>query len=415
MTSSLRSLVDSALGDISDLPDTLSRVAESGPSKYEIDAWTKLKHHKGKPLSASFRDANDKIVKGAVAVGSRANSYLDDHPAAGSAIARGKSAAAKGAKAVGEVAGKIGDAIPDGVGEWAGAALDSAKTTAARASRAGLSAKRVVDLHRKKGHEVEDLPDVRRLDLKQVDKVGRRGSQLYYPGLAALSGAGTGIVISGGQIATIASAGVAAAPSVGVVVGAVAVDATAVLTLATRAVGHVALLYGYDPEDPEEKIFALSVVNAGSAISATAKTAAFADLSRLTQALVRGKTWEVLNKSVVSNVSNQFAKAFGVRLTKKSLGKFVPVVGILIGGTFNWATLEGIIDAADAAYRRRFLVEKYPHLLDDMVVDLRVVDDASTDEDDDSVSVLEDLAVAGGPDLRGGNATRSSSEPTPLV
>lgn len=28
----------------------------------------------------------------------------------------------------------------------------------------------------------------------------------------------------------------------------------------------------------------------------------------------------------------------------------------------NWATLEGIVDAADVAYRRRFLLEKYPHL-----------------------------------------------------
>ena len=194
-------------------------------------------------------------------------------------------------------------------------------------------------------------------------------------------------------------------PSAGVVVGAVAADAVAVLTLATRAVGHVALLYGYDPEDPAEKVFALTVVNVGTAVSASAKTAALADLSRLTQALVRGKSWDILNKSVVSKVTNQFAKAFGVRLTKKSLGKFVPVVGILLGGTFNWATLEGIIDAADVAYRRRFLIETYPHLLDEGTLDLRVVDDDS----DEAISVLEELAKAGGPDLRG----ESGSERVP--
>ncbi|WP_431804311.1 EcsC family protein [Microbacterium sp. bgisy203] len=204
-----------------------------------------------------------------------------------------------------------------------------------------------------------------------------------------------------------ASAGAGAAPSAGAVVGAVAADAAAVLTLATRAVGHVALLYGYDPEDPNEKIFALSVVNTGTAVSATAKTAALADVSRLTQALVRGKTWDALNKSVISKVSGQFAKAFGVRLTKKSLGKFVPVVGILLGGTFNWATLEGIFDAADVAYRRRFLAEKYPQLIAEAPIDMRVVEDEEHDVDDERISVLEELADAGGPDLLGREGPRA--------
>lgn len=370
------------------------------PSKYEADAWVKLQAHKGKPLSATLRDANDKVVQGARDLGSSASAYIANHPKVESAINRGQAIASKGAKTVGATAGKVGAMVPAVAGEWAGAALDSVKKSAARASRVGLSANRVVELHQKQGHAVDDLPDVRRLDLQQVDKIGRRGTQIYYPGLAALSGAGTGLAISGGQIVTVASGGAAAAPSTGVVLGAVAADATAILTLATRAVGHVALLYGYDPEDPNEKIFALSVVNAGTAVSTTAKTAAFADVSRLTQALVRGKTWEVLNKSVVSKVSGQFAKAFGVRLTKKSLGKFVPLVGILLGGTFNWATLEGIFDAADVAYRRRFLLEKYPHLVDDVTVELRIVEQDHDDDADERISVLDDLAQAGGPDLR---------------
>ena len=362
---------------------------------------------KGRPLSATLRDFNDKVVKGAISVGGKATDYLEDRPKVASAVAHSRKTVAKVARKVGAAAARVSDAVPDGVADWAGAALDSAKTTAARASRAGLSAKRVVDLHKRKGHEVEDLADVRRLDLKQVDKVGRHGTDLYYPGIAALSGAGTGLVISGGQLVTVASAGAGAAPSAGAVVGTVVADAAAVLTLATRAVGHVALLYGYDPEDPNEKIFALSVVNTGTAVSATAKTAALADVSRLTQALVRGKTWDALNKSVISKVSGQFAKAFGVRLTKKSLGKFVPVVGILLGGTFNWATLEGIFDAADVAYRRRFLAEKYPQLIAEAPIDMRVVEDEEHDVDDERISVLEELADAGGPDLLGREGPRA--------
>ncbi len=159
---------------------------------------------KGRPLSATLRDFNDKVVKGAISVGGKATDYLEDRPKVASAVAHSRKTVAKGARKVGAAAARVSDAVPDGVADWAGAALDSAKTTAARASRAGLSAKRVVDLHKRKGHEVEDLADVRRLDLKQVDKVGRHGTDLYYPGIAALSGAGTGLVISGGQLVTVA-------------------------------------------------------------------------------------------------------------------------------------------------------------------------------------------------------------------
>ncbi len=131
---------------------------------------------------------------------------------------------------------------------------------------------------------VGGLSDVRRLDLEKVDAVRGRGAGWYYPAAAALSGAGAGLVITGGEAATAASAGAASAPSLGAIAGAFAGDAAVVLGLSSRAVGHVALYYGYDPEDPSEKLFIMSVVNAGTAMSASAKTAALADISRLTQA-----------------------------------------------------------------------------------------------------------------------------------
>jgi hypothetical protein len=120
-------------------------------------------------------------------------------------------------------------------------------------------------------------------------------------------------------------------------------------------------------------------------------------VSRLTQALVRGKAWAVLDKSVVATVSKQFAKAFGVRFTKQSLGKVVPAAGILLGGAFNWATLEAIVDAADIPYRRRFLLEKYPHLADEEAP--VSFPDADPDDADEVISVLDEIAEAGGPNL----------------
>ena len=136
-------------------------------------------------------------------------------------------------------------------------------------------------------------------------------------------------------------------------------------------------------------------------MSATAKTAAMADISRLTQALVRGKTWAVLQESVIARVSQQMAKVFGFRLTKKALGKAVPAIGAVIGGTLNWTTLESIIDTADVAYRRRLLLEKYPQLADgETSAWLNYAEGEVAEDADERISVIDELANAGGPDLR---------------
>ncbi|MEE1805364.1 EcsC family protein [Streptomyces sp. BE133] len=369
------------------------------PSDYELEAWRAVQQFKGRPLSRAMRNAGEQVANGVSELGKRATKQLENHPRAKSALSRGQEVVAKGAKKVGAGARGAADALPD----WSGTAAQSLRKTVGRASRAGLSSKRVVALHKKRGHGVESLLDLRRLDLEQVDAVRGRAASLYYPAAAALSGAGAGLVISGGQLAIAASAGAAAAPSGGAIAGAFVADTAVVLGLASRAVGQVSLFYGYDPEEPAEKLFVMSVVNVGTASSATAKNAAMADISRLTQALFRGKTWEVLNDAVVTKVSQQFAKAFGFRLTKKGLGKAVPAFGIVVGSTLNWTTLEGIVDAAEMAYRRRFLLEKYPHLADEEAAgsfpDTSPDGPGVADDADEEISLLDEIVEAGGPDL----------------
>ncbi|WP_155058466.1 EcsC family protein [Streptomyces blattellae] len=370
------------------------------PSDYELEKWRAIQQFKGRPLSRAMSNAGEHVANGVTGLGKRAAKQLEKHPRAQSAVSRGQEFVAKGAQKVGAGARGAADALPD----WSGTAVQSIRRTVGRVSRAGLSSKRVVALHQKRGHDVASLSDLRRLDLQQIDAVRGRGASWYYPAAAALSGASAGLVISGGELVIAASAGAAAAPSGGAIAGAFAADTAAVLGLASRAVGQVSLFHGYDPEEPAEKLFVMSVVNIGTASSATAKNAAMADISRLTQALFRGKTWEVLNDSVVTKVSQQFAKTFGTRLTKKGLGKAVPAFGIVVGSTLNWATLEGIVDAAEMAYRRRFLLEKYPHLADDEAAgsfpDSSPDGSDVPDADDEEISLLDEIAAAGGPDLR---------------
>lgn len=367
--------------------------AMAEPSVCELRAWRSIQEYRGRLASRALRGTGDAVKRGASRVGERASHSIQSR-----AVERGKAAVGKGAAAVGGGVRRAVDSLPDGAVDWGADALEAARRSAARAARIGLSPSRVVSKHRKRGHPVEKLADVRRLDLEQVDVVRGRSLDWSYPGLAALSGAGSSFVITGGGVAVVASGGVAAAPSAAALIGAVSVDATAVLGLASRAVGQIALVYGYDPEEPVEKIFVMSVVNAGTAMSASAKTAAMRDISRLTQSLVRGGAWATLEKSLVTKLSKVFAKSFGVRFTKQSLGKIVPAFGVVIGASLNWATLESVVDAANIAYRRRFLLEKYPQLAttDAGWGASELTDD---DVDDTPIRLLDELADLGGPDL----------------
>ena len=361
------------------------------PSAYELDAWRRLQNARSRPLTRVMHVAGDRTASAARAVAQTAERLADDHPA----VRRAQGAVARGARGA---AGAVPPAVTRAASEWGQQAFDSIQRAVARVSRVGLSPDGVVAKYRKRGMSVDSLADIRRLDLEDVDRVRGRGMDVYYPAAAAASGAGAGLVITGGELFIAVSGGAGAAPGSGAVAGAMVADAAAVLGIASRAVGHVALTYGYDPEDPAEKLFVLTVINAGTAMSASAKTAAMAELSTLTQALFRGAAWKVLDKSIVAQVYKQFASRFAVRVTKQSLGKVVPGLSIVLGAGFNWATLEMLIDGANQAYRRRLLLEKYPQLESDEVeLPLEAV---VPDDQDVTISVLRELTEAGGPDVR---------------
>lgn len=256
-----------------------------------------------------------------------------------------------------------------------------------------LSESRLVAAYRKKGFDVSTLADIRRLDLQDVEKSVRpRYMDVLYASGAAVEGMGAGVFISGGElvvtVGSIADAGATAAPGIGFVATTLAVDAATVMAICTRAVGHVAMYYGYDPNEPAESVFMLSVLNLGSAVTATGKYAAYAELSRLTQSLARGATWTTLQRSALPVVLQRFARVFGVRLTKRKLGQMVPVVGIAVGGGVNYLLVDSVTTAAYWVYRERFLNEKQG--IYTMSMPPRSDSDSSPDADEDEpIDVIE--------------------------
>ncbi|WP_021591482.1 EcsC family protein [Actinomadura welshii] len=248
------------------------------------------------------------------------------------------------------------------VAAYTSAAKGLGKATGSTATRT-VSTKSVVKRYQKAGYEVSELSDIRELDLKAVDSVAKFGRIRFGHSLtAAAGGIGSAAAITGGTVLAsaggIAGAGAGAAPGAGTVATALAADVAAVLGLSARTVASTGLYYGYDPRRAEEEIFLMSVIGLGMATEASAKTAAYAELSQLTQLLARNATWAKLNEKVLTKIAQKFAAKFSVELPKKKLGQFVPVAGMLIGAGLNFAAIDRIAVAADDAYRERFLVEK---------------------------------------------------------
>ena len=213
----------------------------------------------------------------------------------------------------------------------------------------------------KAGHQVEQLSDIRALDLQDIDKIKPR-VDLRYTLASMTEGAAAGAAMSGGFIVAtggaVAGAGAGAAPGIGILAGVTAADAVAVLAASSRVTAEIAAYYGYDVELPHERVYAAGVLGVGLA-SQTGKVAAYQELNKLVQALARRKTWEALNTNVMTAVIKSVYRQFGVTLTQKKLGQAVPIVGIAVGAGLNAATLRSAAEAAENLYRERFLREKY--------------------------------------------------------
>lgn len=257
-----------------------------------------------------------------------------------------------------------------------------------KASEATLRRKAVVAAYAKRGHAVSELSDIHKLDLREIDKAMPRLG-LSYTTFSTIEGAGAGLAVSGGELLATAGgvfgAGAGAAPGAGTVAAAIAADAVLVLGAMTRAIAHTAAYYGYDTELPQERVFALGVLNFGMAQQA-GKGFAYVQLNKLVNDLARRATWAQLNKNGVTQIVKAFYERFASQLTRKKLGQAVPVVGIVIGAGLNARLLSNLTSDAEHLYRERFLREKHGLKTVDVTV---TTTDGDIDLIDDTVHVPE--------------------------
>jgi hypothetical protein len=266
--------------------------------------------------------------------------------------------------------------------------IDGLLTLVNKASEATVRRKAVVAAYAKRGHAVTELSDIHKLDLRDIDKAKPRLG-LGYTTFSTIEGAGAGLAVSGGELLATAGgvfgAGAGAAPGGGTVAAAIAADAVLVLGAMTRAIAHTAAYYGYDTELPQERVFALAVLNFGMAQQAR-KSFAYVQLNKIVNDLARRATWAQLNRNGVTRIVKTFYERFATQLTKQKLGQAVPVVGIVIGAGLNALLLSNLTSDAEHLYRERFLREKH----DLQTVDVTVAErDEDLDVVDDTVHIAE--------------------------
>lgn len=241
--------------------------------------------------------------------------------------------------------------------------------------------------HQKRGNDVQQGSDFPRLDLRQCDEMLPNRKRLHDVAAVA-EGAAASLLITGATVSTTVSGGATAA----IALGTVAADSVVVMAGLGRIVGEVAVAYGFDPNLPEEELFAVQVLGLGMAVGSGAKATALASLSRLTQQMMRQATWTQLNQHLLVGVINRAFATMGLRLTQKKLAQVVPIAGVLISGGVNLQLVHRVHDAATQAYRLRFLTEKYQ--LDAAPTAVVVLHESETDVEEPVLQVDQLLVEA---------------------
>jgi len=200
--------------------------------------------------------------------------------------------------------------------------------------------------YRSVGHEVESLEDIRKLDLEEVDKaIGRLAAK--YEALSVGEGVATGFT------------GIFGVPA----------DVAALAALNLRAIGEYATYCGFDVALPEEKLFAMSILELASSPDSQAKKKALSQLVRVARDAATKTLSRNAHKSAMAALVERIARTLGVRLTYDKVAQFLPVAGAIVGGGTNGIYTAKVCKGAHNLYRERFLAEKYGSELIELTVE----------------------------------------------
>ncbi|MFB8372509.1 EcsC family protein [Paenibacillus taichungensis] len=171
-------------------------------------------------------------------------------------------------------------------------------------------------------HSVEGLP-LEVLD-RTADNITDNRTRF-----AAAQGAATGI----GGIVTIAA------------------DIPMVMGLSLKVLQEMALCYGYDPDEPQERIFIVKCLQFSSA-DIVGKKAIIDELADYDNP---GKQVEVISQMQGwREVFNSYSESFGW----KKLFQLIPIAGMVFGSVSNKNTIRDVAEAGKMLYKKRLILQR---------------------------------------------------------
>ncbi|MFF7216565.1 EcsC family protein [Streptomyces sp. NPDC008238] len=266
----------------------------------------------------------------------------------------------------GEVAGsavrRVADAVPEAVTEPIRRAGDAVADKAMRPVLGAAASllelvndwslelndpKKVVELARKQGLELDGFTELRKQDLKACDRLLTLNT-LKWRTAGGLEGGAMGLL--------------AMVPVAGIPV-AMTADILVIQVLSTSIAARVAYSYGYDAKDPDEQRFIQRLVQR-SFMAQAAKAKPLRDAARAAEAVKGRVRWSQKLRqdhrllAALEKLLQQMGPA-GSRVPVQNVAKVVPFVGVIIGAGMNAAVLGNVAADARRYCQTRFLCDKY--------------------------------------------------------
>ena len=284
---------------------------------------------------------------------------------------------------------------------WISSAVLGLVEKATSAAESSVRRERIVKAYRRAGNDVECLEDIRNLNLAEIRSV-RPHLKVGYAVVTATEGAVSSVFATGGSVAALLGLGIASAPGIGVIMGAIGLDIATFLASSARLVSHTAAYYGYDTKDPAEKLFSAMVLSQAIAPRSTVddhaveKETSMRMFNKVVRKLTkRGSMESIGNNALTASVNSLFA-ALGARLVGLKMAQILPIIGIIVGMALNASLIRTIGVTADHLYRERLLMERYAQGEDEDSPAAGAVGESNEDDLDAQITRYVELAEAEG-------------------
>jgi hypothetical protein len=216
----------------------------------------------------------------------------------------------------------IGDAVLRGT---LGIIGDLTLTTVSRTSALGR--------YQRAGHEIEDVKEIRALDVSVPDRVVGRACRVWI----TVAGA-TGVATSATGLVGFAA------------------DIPALLANNLMAIGEIASIYGFDVGDSDEHAYAVALLFAQQEHK-SGRSRAVAHLREIAEELQEGATWDEIRDERAGQWLRQAARELAWYLVKRKAAGIVPGVGSLVAGGVNAQFTARTCREARSVYHDRFIQE----------------------------------------------------------